>query len=106
MPAEQPTGMFCRSDQQGTRFIMLLICSGCCFILVAIQLKIEALPMYGNFARARSAWYETCQRQNRLVLASCVLLPFRRLLQQHAMARVHGCCGSFAISCCKNDGAT
>eukprot|EP00971_Amphidinium_carterae_P156141 3095716-Amphidinium_carterae.1 len=32
--------------------------------------------MYGEFARARSAWYETCRQQNRLVLASCVLLPF------------------------------
>eukprot|EP00971_Amphidinium_carterae_P069574 1376943-Amphidinium_carterae.1 len=32
--------------------------------------------MYGEFARARLAWYETCQRQNRLMLVSCVLLPF------------------------------
>eukprot|EP00971_Amphidinium_carterae_P176356 3496449-Amphidinium_carterae.1 len=32
--------------------------------------------MYGGFARARSAWYETCQQQNRLILASCVLFPF------------------------------
>eukprot|EP00971_Amphidinium_carterae_P200452 3977751-Amphidinium_carterae.1 len=31
--------------------------------------------MYGAFACARSAWYETCQQQNRLVLASCLLLP-------------------------------
>eukprot|EP00971_Amphidinium_carterae_P169615 3360350-Amphidinium_carterae.1 len=32
--------------------------------------------MHGAVARARSAWYETCQQQNRLVLAPCVLLPF------------------------------
>eukprot|EP00971_Amphidinium_carterae_P104230 2064317-Amphidinium_carterae.1 len=76
MPTEQPTDMFCISNQQSTRFIMLLFCGGCCFVLAAIQLKREALPMYGDFARARSAWYETCQQQNRLVLATCVLLPF------------------------------
>eukprot|EP00971_Amphidinium_carterae_P267037 5296796-Amphidinium_carterae.1 len=33
------------------------------------------LPIYGQLARARSAWYETCQQQNRLVLASLLLLP-------------------------------
>eukprot|EP00971_Amphidinium_carterae_P334178 6469297-Amphidinium_carterae.1 len=41
----------------------------------AIQLKRKAVPMYGKFARARAAWYETCQQQNRMMLASCVLLP-------------------------------
>eukprot|EP00971_Amphidinium_carterae_P302210 6004409-Amphidinium_carterae.1 len=76
MPTEQPTGMFCRSNRQGTRFIMLLFCGGCCFVLAAIQLKRKALPMYGEFARARSAWYETCRQQNRLVVASFALLPF------------------------------
>eukprot|EP00971_Amphidinium_carterae_P214122 4249462-Amphidinium_carterae.1 len=76
MPTEQPTDMFCRSNRQGQRFILLLFCGVCCFILAAIQLKRKALPMDGEFARARSAWHETCHRQNRLVLASCVLLPF------------------------------
>eukprot|EP00971_Amphidinium_carterae_P013364 263423-Amphidinium_carterae.1 len=32
--------------------------------------------MKGEVAHARSAWHETCHQQNRLVLASCVLLPF------------------------------
>eukprot|EP00971_Amphidinium_carterae_P331007 6464336-Amphidinium_carterae.1 len=32
--------------------------------------------MNGVLARARLAWYETCQEQNRLMLASCVLIPF------------------------------
>eukprot|EP00971_Amphidinium_carterae_P143805 2849622-Amphidinium_carterae.1 len=76
MPTEQPTDMFCRSNGQGQRFIMLLFCGGCCFILAAFQLKTKALPMDGEFAHARSAWYETCQQQHRLVLAPCVLLPF------------------------------
>eukprot|EP00971_Amphidinium_carterae_P231063 4585462-Amphidinium_carterae.1 len=78
MPAEQPTDMFCRSNRQSTGFLMLLFCGGCCFVLVAIQLKRQALPMtlHGKFARARSAWYETCERQNRWVLASCALVPF------------------------------
>eukprot|EP00971_Amphidinium_carterae_P019857 391211-Amphidinium_carterae.1 len=76
MPAEQPTDMFCRSNRQSQKFILLLFCGVCCFVLAAIQLKIKALPMYGDFARAKSAWHETCQQQNRLVLASCVLLPF------------------------------
>eukprot|EP00971_Amphidinium_carterae_P306393 6088802-Amphidinium_carterae.1 len=31
--------------------------------------------MDGVYACARSAWYETCQQQNCLMLASCVLLP-------------------------------
>eukprot|EP00971_Amphidinium_carterae_P200103 3971321-Amphidinium_carterae.3 len=31
--------------------------------------------MYGKFARARSAWYETCQQQKCLLLAPCLLLP-------------------------------
>eukprot|EP00971_Amphidinium_carterae_P287321 5703625-Amphidinium_carterae.1 len=75
MPAEQPTGMFCRSNQQIKHFIMLLFCGGCCFVLAVIQPKRKALPMHGKFARARFAWYETCQQQNRLVLASCMLLP-------------------------------
>eukprot|EP00971_Amphidinium_carterae_P294589 5849235-Amphidinium_carterae.1 len=54
---------------------MLLSCGGCCFLLAVMQLKKVALPMYGRFARARSAWHETCQQQNRCMLASCVLLP-------------------------------
>eukprot|EP00971_Amphidinium_carterae_P268834 5333126-Amphidinium_carterae.1 len=32
--------------------------------------------MAEDIARARSAWYQTCQQQNCLVLASCMLLPF------------------------------
>eukprot|EP00971_Amphidinium_carterae_P032777 645305-Amphidinium_carterae.1 len=66
MPAEQPTDMFCRSNRQSKQFIMLLYCGVCCFVVAAIKLKRKALPMHGAFARARSAWYETCQQQNRL----------------------------------------
>eukprot|EP00971_Amphidinium_carterae_P250171 4966132-Amphidinium_carterae.1 len=44
-------------------------------MLAAIQLKRKTLPMYGRFAHAKSAWYETCQQQKCLLLASCVLLP-------------------------------
>eukprot|EP00971_Amphidinium_carterae_P146979 2912751-Amphidinium_carterae.1 len=76
MPTEQPTGMFCTSYRQGTRFIMLLFCGGCCFLLAASQVKKKALPMAEDIACARSAWYQTCQQQNCLVLASCMLLPF------------------------------
>eukprot|EP00971_Amphidinium_carterae_P224341 4450668-Amphidinium_carterae.1 len=76
MPEEQPTDMFCRSNRQSIRFIMLLFCGGCCFLLAVIQLKRKGLPMHAEFTRARLAWHETCQRQNRLLLASCVLLPF------------------------------
>eukprot|EP00971_Amphidinium_carterae_P330067 6462922-Amphidinium_carterae.1 len=75
MQAEQPTDMFCTSNRHGKRFITLLSCGGSCFVLAAIQLKRKAVPMHGKFARARAAWYETCQQQNRMVLASCVLLP-------------------------------
>eukprot|EP00971_Amphidinium_carterae_P334297 6469482-Amphidinium_carterae.1 len=76
MPLEQPTGMFCRSNRQSKTFITLLFCGVCCFLLAVSQLKRKALPVYGDFALARSAWYETCQKQNCLVVASCVLLPF------------------------------
>eukprot|EP00971_Amphidinium_carterae_P103697 2053167-Amphidinium_carterae.1 len=76
MPAERPTDMFCKSNRQSTHFIMLLYCGACCTVLAAIQLRGQALLMNGELARARSAWHETCQQQNRLVLASCVLLPF------------------------------
>eukprot|EP00971_Amphidinium_carterae_P050596 996370-Amphidinium_carterae.1 len=68
--------MFCVSNEQGKRFAMLLVCGGCVFLLsAALQLTRKTLPIYGKFARARSAWYETCQQHNRLLLASCVLLP-------------------------------
>eukprot|EP00971_Amphidinium_carterae_P020718 408348-Amphidinium_carterae.1 len=70
MPTEQPVDMFCKSNRHGKYFIMLLFCGGCCFILAAIKLKRKALPMYGKFARARLAWFETRQQQNRLVLTS------------------------------------
>eukprot|EP00971_Amphidinium_carterae_P031277 615988-Amphidinium_carterae.1 len=76
MPAEQPTEMFCRSNEQSTRFIMLLFSACFCFVLAVAMRKRMALPMCREVARAGSAWYETCQQQNRLLLASCVPLPF------------------------------
>eukprot|EP00971_Amphidinium_carterae_P344613 6485105-Amphidinium_carterae.1 len=54
---------------------MLLVCGGIFLSFAALQLTRKTLPMYGKLARARSAWCETCQQQNRLLLASCVLLP-------------------------------
>eukprot|EP00971_Amphidinium_carterae_P288026 5717655-Amphidinium_carterae.1 len=54
--------------------MMLLICGACFFLLAATQLKGSALPSNGKFARARSAWYETCQEHKCLLMASCVLL--------------------------------
>eukprot|EP00971_Amphidinium_carterae_P300404 5968781-Amphidinium_carterae.1 len=48
MPAEQPADMFCTSNQQSTRFIMLLFCGGCCFVLATFLLKRKALPMCGD----------------------------------------------------------
>eukprot|EP00971_Amphidinium_carterae_P048531 956551-Amphidinium_carterae.1 len=55
MPIEQPTDMFCVSNEQSKRFILLLFSGGCFFILAAIQLKRKVLPTRGKFARARSA---------------------------------------------------
>eukprot|EP00971_Amphidinium_carterae_P222341 4413088-Amphidinium_carterae.1 len=43
--------------------------------MAATQLKRKALSSNGKFARARSAWYETCQEHQCLLLTSCVLLP-------------------------------
>eukprot|EP00971_Amphidinium_carterae_P253560 5034152-Amphidinium_carterae.1 len=46
-----------------------------------MQLKRGTSPMYGEFVHARAAWYETCQQQNRLVVAACFLLPvYSRML--------------------------
>eukprot|EP00971_Amphidinium_carterae_P240082 4766564-Amphidinium_carterae.1 len=54
--AERPSDMFCVSNRQGERFAMLLVCGGCIFMLSALlQLTRKTLPMYGKFARARSA---------------------------------------------------
>eukprot|EP00971_Amphidinium_carterae_P191716 3804075-Amphidinium_carterae.1 len=75
MPAEQPTDMFCVSNQQGKRFMILLSCGACVFILAATQLNCTTLCMTGKLARARAAWYETCKQQNCLLSASCALLP-------------------------------
>eukprot|EP00971_Amphidinium_carterae_P121153 2399657-Amphidinium_carterae.1 len=52
MPAEQPTDMFCRSNEQGKNFIMLLLFGCCCFLLALSQVKRKALPMAEDIARA------------------------------------------------------
>eukprot|EP00971_Amphidinium_carterae_P032460 639342-Amphidinium_carterae.1 len=75
MPAEQPTNMFCVSNRRGKCFMLLLLGGGSVFMLTAIPLKGKTLPMHGEFVRARAAWYETCQQQNRLSVAACFLLP-------------------------------
>eukprot|EP00971_Amphidinium_carterae_P097568 1930581-Amphidinium_carterae.1 len=75
MPAEQPTDMFCVSNQPAKRFLVFLLCGGCFFTLATMRLKRQTLPMPRNFTRAKAAWYETCKQQNCLLLASCILLP-------------------------------
>eukprot|EP00971_Amphidinium_carterae_P061259 1212873-Amphidinium_carterae.1 len=62
-PAERPAGMFCLSNKQGTNFVMLLACGACLFGLTAcISVRgRQGHRFYGQFARARSAWHETCQ---------------------------------------------
>eukprot|EP00971_Amphidinium_carterae_P006611 130259-Amphidinium_carterae.1 len=67
--------MFCVSNRQIRDFILLLFGGGCLFMLAAIQLQMITLPMHGKSAQAKSAWYETCQQQKRLLVASCVALP-------------------------------
>eukprot|EP00971_Amphidinium_carterae_P153325 3039732-Amphidinium_carterae.1 len=53
--AEQPSDMFCVSNEQAKRFIMLFVCGACVFCLMGLTLKSTAHVMLGRFARARSA---------------------------------------------------
>eukprot|EP00971_Amphidinium_carterae_P333923 6468947-Amphidinium_carterae.1 len=70
--AEQPSDMFCVSNEQGKRSIVLLTCGVCLLCLAAFKLK-RSTPLM--LARAKSAWYEASQQHCCLVVASCCLLP-------------------------------
>eukprot|EP00971_Amphidinium_carterae_P343677 6483589-Amphidinium_carterae.1 len=52
MAAEQPADMFCVSEEQGKKFVMMLLGSACIFCLATLRLKSVARLMYGRFARA------------------------------------------------------
>eukprot|EP00971_Amphidinium_carterae_P052070 1025055-Amphidinium_carterae.1 len=71
--------MFCVSNAQGISFAVVFVCAVSYFLLVAFAhmsfAQLQPLrPLVGQFARARSAWYETIQRQTLLALASCLML--------------------------------
>eukprot|EP00971_Amphidinium_carterae_P335008 6470634-Amphidinium_carterae.1 len=63
--AEQPSDMFCVSEEQCKRFVMTFLCGACIFCLATFGFKSTNEVMYGRFARARSAWNETSQLQSR-----------------------------------------
>eukprot|EP00971_Amphidinium_carterae_P191664 3803222-Amphidinium_carterae.1 len=69
---------------------MLLVAGGSFFSLAVIKRKRQTLPMYGSYAWAKSVWYETCQQQRIMFLASCVLLPlYSRMLPLACMVVEH-----------------
>eukprot|EP00971_Amphidinium_carterae_P302541 6011960-Amphidinium_carterae.1 len=77
--AERPSDMFCVSNVQGITFVIVLVCAVSSFLLVAFAHKSfgrrqPLRPLLEQFARARSAWYETIQRQALLAWASCMVL--------------------------------
>eukprot|EP00971_Amphidinium_carterae_P290011 5758433-Amphidinium_carterae.1 len=73
---EQPSDMFCVSNERGKHFAMLLILACCIFISVAFKTlrDLKGRAMHGKFARARSAWHEASQYQRQFLVASCGLL--------------------------------
>eukprot|EP00971_Amphidinium_carterae_P096587 1911681-Amphidinium_carterae.1 len=70
--AEQPAGMFLVSEGPAKHFVMVFLGCACIFCLATFRLKSANEVMYGRFARAKSAWNETSQRQNVVLMASCV----------------------------------
>eukprot|EP00971_Amphidinium_carterae_P154750 3068161-Amphidinium_carterae.1 len=52
-------------------FVMTFLGCACIFCLATFRLKIINQVMYGRFARAKSAWNETCQHQSTVLMASC-----------------------------------
>eukprot|EP00971_Amphidinium_carterae_P191205 3794551-Amphidinium_carterae.1 len=70
--AEQPSDMFLVSNGPGKKFVMMSLGCACIFCLATFRLKIANPAMYGRFARAKSAWIETSQRQNAVLMAACV----------------------------------
>eukprot|EP00971_Amphidinium_carterae_P014132 278509-Amphidinium_carterae.1 len=66
MTAEKPADMFLVSNGQGNNFLMISIGCACIFCLATFRMKRAnpAMLQYGRFARAKSAWIETSQRQN------------------------------------------
>eukprot|EP00971_Amphidinium_carterae_P115122 2280017-Amphidinium_carterae.1 len=66
--------MFCVANKQGRNFIILFVCSACFLLTAAGKMVGRPRRMYGKFAQAKAAWYDTSKQQGRLLAASCVLL--------------------------------
>eukprot|EP00971_Amphidinium_carterae_P260379 5166010-Amphidinium_carterae.1 len=73
--------MFLVSNGQGKMFVMMSFGCACIFCLATFRLKSGNRAMHGRFARAKSAWIETSQRQNVVLMASCVsALVYKNML--------------------------
>eukprot|EP00971_Amphidinium_carterae_P323478 6428493-Amphidinium_carterae.1 len=66
---EQPADMFLVSNAQGKKFVTVSLCCACIFCLATFRVKSANPAMYGRFARAKSAWIETSQRQSAVLMA-------------------------------------
>eukprot|EP00971_Amphidinium_carterae_P269597 5348200-Amphidinium_carterae.1 len=64
--------MFLVSEGPAKHFVMVFLGCACIFCLATLRLKSANPAMHGRFARAKSAWNETSQRQNAILMASCV----------------------------------
>eukprot|EP00971_Amphidinium_carterae_P162452 3220456-Amphidinium_carterae.1 len=64
--------MFLVSEGPAKHFVMVFLCCACIFCLATLRLKSANPALYGRFARAKSAWIETSQRQNAVLMAACV----------------------------------
>eukprot|EP00971_Amphidinium_carterae_P064050 1267787-Amphidinium_carterae.1 len=72
MTAEQPAQMFLVSERQGKKFALLFLGCACIFCLGSLatfRMKSTNPVMHGRFARAKSAWIETSQRQSVVLMA-------------------------------------
>eukprot|EP00971_Amphidinium_carterae_P242346 4811959-Amphidinium_carterae.1 len=86
---EQPSDMFCVSNQQSMQLVKLLLYGTCfltavCIICFSVRhpcTEVEALQGlhqtcdHRRFVRARSAWYETSQHLALFAWTACALLP-------------------------------
>eukprot|EP00971_Amphidinium_carterae_P099171 1961282-Amphidinium_carterae.1 len=63
--------MFLVSEWQGKKFLLVFLGCACIFCLATFGMKSTNPVMYGRFARAKSAWIETSQRQSVVLMASC-----------------------------------
>eukprot|EP00971_Amphidinium_carterae_P051168 1007602-Amphidinium_carterae.1 len=74
--AEQPSDMFCTSNEQGKQFLMFFMCGACIFMLAAFIIMQVCSPsrISGRYGCAWSVWCETSKQQSCFFLASCLLL--------------------------------